>query len=69
LAQVSNEQVMNEDRVALRAALVQALDGAASIQGLLAAGTRTAESIGKARDIADEIIIDTSEVLGYGTDD
>lgn len=62
------DQIGSEDGAVLRAALVQALDNASEIQGLLSMVPRSAETA-KARDIADEIIIETSEVLGYGTND
>jgi hypothetical protein len=58
----------SEERVVLRAALLQALDNATAIQGLLSALPRSAETA-KAREIADNIIIETSEVLGYGFND
>jgi hypothetical protein len=58
----------SEEGVVLRAALVQALDNAAAIQGLLSTIPRSAEAA-KAREIADDLIIEIAEVLGYDTND
>ncbi len=59
-------QSVSEENVALRAALLQALDNATVIQGLLTVLPRTPESA-RARGIAEYIILDTAEVLNYGT--
>lgn len=59
---------VREEEVALRAALLQALDNATVIQGLLSTAPRSPETA-RARTIADDIILDTAEALNYGTDD
>jgi hypothetical protein len=59
-------QVLTDESVALRAALLQALDNATVIQGLLTAIPRGPE-VARARTIADDIILETAEALNYGT--
>ena len=59
--------VLTDNEVALRAALLQALDNATVIQGLLSALPRSAEAA-KAREVTDNLIIETAEALDYGTD-